>query len=163
MSGPRALDIMQKEVVTVSADLPLIDVHRLFVTDEIHGAPVVDETGELVGVISSADLLRAVAQEPQSVERDYLRELVEFSDPEWAAMSEDFQDRIAGMRASDVMTTDLVHVPPDATVGEIARMLCENRVHRVVVTDEGRLLGIISTFDLVSILNDPTYGEPYAV
>lgn len=155
--GPRALDIMQKDVVTVSADLPLIDVHRLFITDEIHGAPVVDEAGEVLGVISSADLLRAVAEEPRSVEGDYLRELIEFSDPDWTFMPADARNRISGVRASDVMTCDVVQVPPDAPVAEIARALCENRVHRVLVMDESRLVGIISTFDLVAGLNHPAY------
>ncbi len=67
------------------------------------------------------------------------------------------------MRASDVMTPDLVQVPRDPTIPEIARVLCENRVHRVLVTDGGRLIGLISTFDLVGVLNDPTHGESAAV
>ena len=57
---PLARDVMQTHLVTVEPELPLVDVHRLFVEEEITGAPVVDDTGRLLGVISSTDLLRAV-------------------------------------------------------------------------------------------------------
>jgi predicted transcriptional regulator len=76
---------MQEDVVTVSPELSLLDVHELFVWDEIHWAPVVDEDGKVVGVVTSADLLRAVADVHAGVgvEARYLRDLVEFSSPDW--------------------------------------------------------------------------------
>ena len=61
-----ARDIMQDEVVTVCPELSLLGVHQLFVAEEIHGAPVIDETETVRGVISSADLLRGnIAQRLQ--------------------------------------------------------------------------------------------------
>jgi CBS domain-containing protein len=151
-----AREIMQEDLVTVSPDLPLLDVHQLFVADEIHGAPVVAEDGEVVGVISSADLLRAVADEHASagVEANYLRDLVEFSSPDWVSMPADFQDRLRDIRVGDVMTREIVQVRPEAGLGEVARTLCDNRVHRVLVIQDARLFGIISTFDVVNELRD---------
>jgi CBS domain-containing protein len=151
-----ARDIMQEDVVSVSPDLPLLDAHQLFVADEIHGAPVVSDDGEVVGVISSADLLRAVADEHSSsgAEADYLRDLIEFSSPDWVSMPADFQDRLREVRVSDAMTTDLVTVRSDSSLGEVADALCDNRIHRVLVIDGTRLSGIISTFDLVGVLRD---------
>jgi CBS domain-containing protein len=147
---------MQTDVLTVSPELSLLDVHRLFVTDEIHGAPVVEETGEVSGVISSADLLRVVSEEhgTAGVAVDYLRDLVEFSGPDWSSMPGDFQDRLANLCVRDAMTEDVVEVGPDAKIGEVARVLCQNRVHRVLVLDDGELVGIISTMDLVGTLRD---------
>jgi CBS domain-containing protein len=52
------------------------------------------------------------------------------------------------------MTAAVVGVSPDATIGEVARALCENRVHRVLVIENDQLLGIISTLDLVAVLRD---------
>ena len=148
----RARDVMQEDVVTVSPDLPLLDAHQLFVSEEIHGAPVVDEEGALVGVISSADLLRAVAEEHGAarVEANYLRDLVEFSSPDWIAQPEDFQDRLRELCVADAMTTEVVQVSPDATLEEVAAALCDNRVHRVMVVESGVPVGVISTFDLVN-------------
>ena len=60
---------------------------------------------------------------------------------------------------SDVMTRDVVRVAPDATLGAVATALCENRVHRVLVIENDRLLGIISTFDLVGLLKDDPAQE----
>lgn len=148
----KARDVMQEDMVTVSPDLPLLDAHQLFVSEEIHGAPVVDDVGALVGVISSADLLRAVAEEHGAarVEANYLRDLVEFSSPDWIAQPEDFQDRLRELTVSDAMTTEVVQVSPDASLEEVAGALCDNRVHRVMVVESGIPVGIISTFDLVS-------------
>jgi CBS domain-containing protein len=148
----KARDVMQEDMVTVSPDLPLLDAHQLFVSEEIHGAPVVDDQGALVGVISSADLLRAVAEEHGAarVEANYLRDLVEFSSPDWIAQPEDFQDRLRELRVSDAMTTEVVQVSPDASLEEVAGALCDNRVHRVVVVESGIAVGVISTFDLVN-------------
>jgi len=154
--GRVAREIMQKDLVTVSPDLPLLDAHQLFVGEEIHGAPVVSDDGEVVGVVSSADLLRAVADEHASgsSEPDYLRDVIEFSSPDWVGMPEDFQDRLRDVRVSEVMTKELVSVGGAASLGDVARMLCENRVHRVLVIEAGRLAGMISTFDLVGLLSE---------
>ena len=154
--APTAREIMQEDLVTVSPDLPLLDVHQLFVADEIHGAPVVADDGEVVGVISSADLLRAVADEHASagVEANYLRDLVEFSSRDWVAMPSDFQNRLRDIRVEDVMTREIVQVTPDAGLGEVARTLYDNRIHRVLVIEDARLFGIITTFDLVNELRE---------
>ena len=57
-----ARNIMQSQVVSVSPDDPLPSVQRLFFEEEIHGAPVVDDQGRVVGLISTIDLLHAAAE-----------------------------------------------------------------------------------------------------
>lgn len=158
--GITARDIMETKVVTVSPDLPLLDAHRLFFEREIHGAPVVSDDGVLQGVLSSSDLLRAVSDEHSTgrIDSYYLREFVEFSGPDWANIPEDFQDRLREIRVSDVMTSEVVWVAPDADVSEVARTLCDQLVHRVLVIDDNRLAGLISTFDLVTLLREEPEG-----
>jgi CBS domain-containing protein len=153
-----AADIMQRDLVTVSPELPLLDAHQLFVSEEIHGAPVIDDSKAVRGVVSSADLLRVVAEEYGSggIAIDYLRDLVEFSGPDRAAMPEAFQDRLRELCVGDAMTYDVIQVSPDATLPEVAETLCDNRVHRVLVMDEDQLVGIVSTMDLVSVLREST-------
>ena len=91
----RARDTEPK-LLTVSPDLPLLDAHRLFVEEEIHGAPVVSDEGALLGVVSSADLLQAVADEHGAgrIDSYYLRDFVEFSGPDCTSIPSDFQDRL---------------------------------------------------------------------
>ncbi len=150
----RASDVMEKDVIGISPDDPLLVVHRLFVEEEIHGAPVVADDGQVLGVVTSMDLLRGVAEEHDTAraEPDYSRDLLEFSGPDWSSMPEDFQDRLNECVASDVMTEGVVAVHPDASIPEVARTLRDNHTHRVFVVDKGRLAGLISTFDLVALL-----------
>jgi CBS domain-containing protein len=158
--APNARDLMQSHVISVDPDTPLLDVDRLFVEEEIHGAPVVDETGKVLGVITTHDLLRAVQEEHDSAASGvvYYREDLEFSTPGWAHRSGDFQDRLRELRAGDFMREEVVAVGPGAGVPEVARTLRQNRVHRVLVLEEGRLVGIISITDLLSLLEKSSPG-----
>lgn len=150
----RARDVMQDFVLKVTADTPLIDVHRLFVEEEIHGAPVVDDTERLLGVVTSMDLLRAVEEEhgTAAMETTYFRDDFEFSGPDWTQHPEDFQDRLAQRTVADVMTPGGITVAPDAPVSDVAATMRKNHVHRVLVVDGEVLVGLISTFDLLAVL-----------
>ncbi len=149
-----ARDVMQSHVITVSPESPLLDVQRLFVEEEINGAPVVDDAGRLLGVVSTRDLLRATADEHDTAasETRYFRDELEFSGPDWGSVLEDFQDRLAERSVSEVMTSGSVAVSPSARIAEIAALMRRERVHRVLVAENGLLVGIISSFDLVALL-----------
>jgi len=148
-----AADIMQPATIQVEPETRLVDVTRLFVEEEISGAPVVDETGRIIGVISATDILRTLNQEHESPRSDptYFRDMLEFSAPDWVNTTEDFQDRLEELTAADVMQTSLVTVDEATTLPDIARLLRSNRIHRVLVVRGEFLIGIISTFDLLSV------------
>jgi CBS domain-containing protein len=145
---------MQTYLISVNPETPLLEVHRLFVDEEINGAPVVDETGRLLGVISSVDLLRAVEEEHDaaSAESSYLRDFLEFSGPDSQEGSSDFKDRLGERTVADAMTRGGITVSPETLVPEVAATLRKHRIHRVFVVDGGQLCGVISTFDLVALL-----------
>lgn len=149
-----AENVMQTSVVSVSPETTLGDVQRLFVEEEIHGAPVIGDDGAVVGVVTSADLLRAAEEERDTavVDRDYFRDDLEFSGPDWSGVPEDFQDRLANLTAADVMTSDVLTVARNAPIARVADVLRKHRVHRVFVVDDGVLAGVISTFDLLECL-----------
>jgi len=151
---PRASDLMEKHVVTVSPETPLLDVHRLFVEEEIGAAPVVDDEERAIGVITGADLVRALEQEHDTaaVDNTYLRDLVPYSSPDWDRAPQDFQDRLGQLRVSDAMTEGVVSVPPDTSAADVARTLREHRMHHLFVIDRGALLGVISSFDLMQLV-----------
>ncbi len=155
-----ARDLMQRQVLTVSPETPLLDVHRLFVEEEINGAPVVGDDGIVIGVISSHDLLRAVEEEHETgaAMPIYFRDHLEFSGPDWVSAPEDMQDRLAQLSVADAMTDQIVTVDVQASVAEVARTMRRNRIHRVLVVEDGRLVGILSTFDLVSVLEKEAGG-----
>jgi CBS domain-containing protein len=149
-----ARDVMQRDVITIEAAASLLDAHRLFVKQEISGAPVVDEDGRVVGVLSARDLLRALdeARDGEEVEALYFRDATEFSGSDWDAMPEDYHDRLAARTVSELMSPDVISVSPDAGIAEVARTLRANRVHRVLVATNDAFVGLISTFDLLALL-----------
>ena len=153
-----ASDIMQRQVVTVAADSPLLAVYRLFVEEDISGAPVVNETGDVVGVISSRDLLRVANETHDDAVMDlhYYEGAPSFKGEEWMTDIEEFEDRLTQRSVSQVMTTGAISVSRDTPINEIADLLLKHRIHRVLVldveNDEGPLVGIVSMFDMVSLL-----------
>ncbi len=150
---------MTDPVVSVGPDSSLPEVLRIFVAENIHGAPVVDDEGQLAGVITTSDLLRAQENERDAALAtvDYLRDVLEFSAPDWSGDVTDFQDRL-GIRTVEVMTKSVVSVPSDAPVADIARTLRENQIHRVWVKDAGRLCGVVSTLDLMAVIEQGCVG-----
>ena len=147
-----ASDIMQTQVVTVSPSDPLYSVQRLFFEEEIHGAPVVDETSRVQGMITSMDLIRAAMEESNSSKGVDFTDAFEQVGVPWEAASEEFQDRLGESVVADVMTESLVTVDPTTSVPEVALILRQNRIHRVLVVKGDNLLGIISSFDLIRLL-----------
>jgi len=149
-----AADLMTRAVVSVGPDTPLLEVYRLFVSEQIHGAPVMDEEERLIGVISSSDLLRAIEDERDTAvaSSDYLRDMLEFSGPDWGRGLTDFQDRLAQLTVADVMTAAVLSVQADTPISEVARLLRQHGVHRAWVEEKGRLCGVISTFDLLPLV-----------
>ncbi|HEY8495099.1 MAG TPA: CBS domain-containing protein [Myxococcota bacterium] len=150
----RARDVMQTSVATVQADTPLSHVGRFFVETGIHGAPVVDETDRLLGVISVTDLIRAVEETHESGAGAaiYFRDLLEYSGPDWTSAPQDFQDRLEQVTAGEVMQPDVITVTEDTSVPEIAKLMRENGIHRVIVVRDGQLVGLVSALDLVGLL-----------
>jgi CBS domain-containing protein len=149
-----ARDIMETRVITLSPNDPLSSVYRLFFDEEIHGAPVVDEQGRVLGILTTMDLLRVASDEGDTTRGDpsYLRELFELSEVDWEGTSDGFIDRLREHTVAEFMTEDVACVSTEASVPEIARTLRQNRIHRVLVIEGDILRGIISTSDLVALL-----------
>lgn len=149
-----ARDVMQTPVASVLPDTPLSQVARFFVEEGIHGAPVVDETERLLGVVSMTDLIRAVDETHESgaASAVYFRDVLEYSGPDWSSAPEDFQDRLEQVTVADVMQPSVVTVGEDTTVPEIAKLMRANGIHRVIVVRGDTLVGLVSALDLVGLL-----------
>lgn len=162
----RAKDLMERDIITVTPETRLLDVHRLFVEEEIHGAPVVGEDTLVRGVISTLDLLRLVRDELEpgagATSTSYFRDELPYSGPDWLGMPQDLQDRMQALTVADAMSRELVTVAPTASVDEIARTMLDHHVHRVLVCEDRVLLGVLTTFDLIRVLTRVPAIEPLA-
>lgn len=161
-ASSHARDVMTRDMIVVGPDTALLDIHRLFVEEEIHGAPVVDEEDQVLGVISTLDLLRATQEEADASGESrstYFSDGVSAAGVDWTELSEDPDERVKNLTASDIMTKEIVRVSPEATLREVARTMMTQHVHRVLVVAQGNLVGVITTFDLLRVLA----GEPMPV
>lgn len=151
-----AADVMQTSIVSVAPSDPIHTVQRLFYEEGIHGAPVVDDEGQLQGIITSTDILRAAAEahDVEPIEPAAFLDDLDLSHGVWGMAPDDFKERLQDSVVADFMTEEVVRVAPSASVASIARLLREHQVHRVLVVDDGRLCGIVSAFDLVALLEE---------
>jgi CBS domain-containing protein len=122
---------MQKTVITVSPELPVGELERLLSEEEIGGVPVVAEDGRICGVVSKTDVVRALAEHVEG------------------GIGELFPVELT---VEEIMTPSVVVVSPDASLSEVARVMIDGSLHRVLVADRERLVGIITPFDLLRVL-----------
>ncbi len=155
MTDMTVRELMNTEVLTISEGSSLTHLAEFLLDHEISGAPVTDETGELVGVVSLTDLATA-SSEGEGDEVDDFGGT--YFDRAW---SENLGEDLVGLRIStddrtvgDVMNRTLYTVDADAAVGEAARIMLESHVHRLVVTESSAVVGIITTSDLLTLLVD---------
>lgn len=141
-----AADVMTRGVVSVSPNSTVEDTARLMLERGISGLFVVDETGDLRGIVTEGDLLRRDEIGTQRHRPWWLRVFV--SPGRQAA---DFT-RSHGRRVRDVMTTEVIAVPTDANLDTVVAVMEEHRIKRVAVTENGRVAGVISRADLLRAL-----------
>ena len=144
-----AADVMTRNVITVDPGATVQAVAGLLSERGISGAPVVDASGQLVGIISEGDLLRRTeigTNAPGSVRRSWWLEDVA------TARARDYV-KSHGRTVRDIMTRDVVSVTDDTDLSEIARLLETNRIKRVPVLHDGKIVGIVSRSNLVRALS----------
>lgn len=134
-------EIMTKEVITVSPDASLKEIGEILKEKRISGIPVVDENGNVVGIVTLTDLLRILDQIYK-----------------WKEM----EKRVAGLKLSemreeekskakvrDIMTKDVFTISEDGTIDDVMRMMFGKGIHTIPVIKDGKLVGIMGKRDLI--------------
>jgi CBS domain-containing protein len=151
-----AEDLMSRTPTVVPEQMSLRAAARVLSLNQISGAPVVDAQGRLVGVISTTDFMRCL-------DRQFG---IAFSKPasknlvcEWEV------GHLEALPADAVrccMTTDPVTASLETSITELARMMMEAHIHRVVVVDDKRRpIGVVSSTDVLAAVArlQPDGGE----
>lgn len=154
MKAVTAGDVMTRHVVTLSDDRTVEEAAAFLVGHEISGAPVSDRNGSLVGVLSVTDIVRdrteasgeegaqaGLADEPHGWER--------LMNPEELKQ---LHLQHEGRLVRDIMTPTVFTVPEDLPVSEVARTMVVGRIHRLIVTNGKRPVGIVTPLDLLRLL-----------
>ncbi|WP_212526104.1 CBS domain-containing protein [Actibacterium sp. MT2.3-13A] len=136
-------DVMTKDVVTVTADTTVDEIVQTLLQHNVSAVPVVDKKNAVIGLVSEGDLMRRV-RDADAPRRSWWLE--QFAAPENSAA--EFV-KMKGRHAREVMTKDVVTVPEDMPVGQVARLLEKKLIKRVPVVRDGKLVGIVSRSNLL--------------
>lgn len=149
-----AEDVMSRPVEAIPAQMSLPEAARLLRRAQISGAPVVDKEGECVGVLSATDFVRAA--EHVGVAREHAQPSV---CSEWQMVDVDVLPDVA---VCDYMTPDPVTASCGTRITELARMLLDAHIHRVVIVDARRRpLGIVSSTDILAAVVHMGRRQPH--
>ncbi len=133
----KAKDLMSREVVTLSPLTEAGAAARVFTDRRISGAPVVGKDGEILGIVSQTDLTRFQADAPIA---------------HWGDVADGLNDRQRDETpVIALMTPHPVVCDEETPIEEVAHLMQERRIHRVLVSRSGRLVGIISAMDLLRV------------
>ena len=154
----RAEDIMTRDVVCVRAGTSLRELEKIFLEKSIHGAPVLDEAGELVGVISLTDIIYYHLTHGDRPFRDsdfYRAAELEKAFAGSGYQIEDYEIGLVGE-----MMTPVVHTAdPETPADVLARLMTEKGIHRVIVTRDGKVVGLVSAMDLLKVVAGTAGGR----
>ena len=158
MKYTQAKDLMTRDVQTVEADRPLHELADFFLTHGITGAPVVDEDDQLIGVVSMTDLAtHQNAANGHSVSTGvphdvYQTELAGQYAPEEVEGLRISETTTATVR--DIMTPEVYDVNPHTSVQQVASVMLRSEIHRLFVTRNGEVEGVITATDMLKVVRD---------
>ena len=140
----RVRDVMTTQVITVDRVTPYKEIARLLAEHRISGLPVLKMGREVVGVVTEADLVAAQAHTTRRLHSGNRRT--------WWPRGRQHPALIAG----ELMTSPAITIGPDATVPAAARLMSTHQVRRLPVVDaDGKLVGVVSRRDLLSVFLRP--------
>jgi CBS domain-containing protein len=124
MNSQAISTIMHKAVKIIGLDDTVAEVETLLNKEGLTWAPVIDETGQVIGVISATDLLRFHGRDRDPI----------------------------NTKAWQMSSYRPICVGPADAISDVARLMLEKQIHHVAVVDKGRLCGVVSSLDFVRLM-----------
>lgn len=128
-------DIMTPDVISCDLYTPIHEVARILTKKEISAVVVMDEGGELAGIVSQTDLVNV-------------------------RVHEDYWEHWRGLSAKHIMTKEVVTIDPESPIEEAARLMRNTGVHRLVVVErKGNKLTPVGVLSMTDIVREMARGE----
>ena len=142
----RAANVMTRRVVSVTPETSVVEAVRLMLENRISGLPVIDDAGQLVGIVTEGDFLR---RGETRTERHRPRWIEFLLGP--GRLAEDYV-RSHGRKVEQVMTREVATVTEETTLAEAVRLMEKRRVKRLPVLHRRKVVGILSRSNLMQAL-----------
>ena len=141
-----AKEIMTREVLTVSQNTPIKDLADLFIKHKVNGFPVLDENGELTGIVTEKNLIE------QNKNLHIPTVIALFDAVIYLESEKKFEEEMKRFNATqvkDICSTKVITVSADTDFNEIASLMAEKGVHSIPVVEGKKILGIIGKLDII--------------
>ncbi len=142
----RARGIMNRKVITVRPDTSVEELGRLFIEKNISGAPVIDENGNLYGIVTENDLI-------SKEKRFHIPTIIRIFDAIIPLQSDAAVEReikkMAATTVGDICTREVITVDEESSLNDIATIMTEKKIHLLPVLKDGKLVGIIGKKDVI--------------
>lgn len=150
MKALQVRQAMTPDPISVSPEAPVAEVAKVMIDNDIGGLPVVDEDGDLVGIVTESDLI----VQDSNVK---FPSFVHFLDgyvfvPGSLRRFEDKFRKAVGATAGELMTENVISVEADDSVEDVATLMTDKKLKRFPVVENGKLVGMITMADIVRLI-----------
>ena len=145
----KAADIMTADIITVTPETPVRELARILSLHNISGVPVVDNAGNLLGVVTENDLIDQTKKLHIPTVVTILDSVFYLENPD---RMEKEMKKIAGTTVLDIYSSDIITVSEDTSLDEIATIMAEKNIHTLPVVREKKLIGVIGKKDIIKTL-----------
>ena len=150
-------EIMSTKVVCVTADLSLEELTHLFVEHGISGAPVVDDRGKTIGVVSKTDVVRECYEHADDGAQEVMPLRIYSEQGSMYELGEGFHSvPVSGASVRDIMTPVAYTLGASTSISQAAALMAFEGIHRVPIVAEpdGEIVGVLSALDVLRWLGE---------
>lgn len=142
-------EVMSRKVVTTTPKESLVKLVKKFIRHNFHTFPVVESEGQVVGTVDYEDIMKVFVPHNPALEK-LLKSTHLYSIGETDILEAELPEDIGtSVTVADIMETDIVTIGSEEDLSELRSKMKQYNVERVPVIDEGRLVGIITLFDVI--------------
>ncbi len=147
--GKTAKDIMTKDVIVVEEDMKVYRLIELFNDNKIGGMPVVNKERELVGIVTKSDILGLFLDFDIDLKLKIgLNDILNLKKEEDSA--EDVPETETEVKY--IMTPNPITISEDTPIEKLAEIMIDKKIHRIIITRDKSIVGIVSSIDLLHYL-----------
>ena len=145
----RVRDIMTTDVVQVSPDANVSHIALLMSEYGISGVPVVDDGGQVLGVVTELDMIVRNTRFKMPAFITFLDAIIYLETP---GHYRERVEHVLGTTAEEIMSEPAVTIGPDASIEDLSELMVDRRMNPVPVVESGRLVGIVSRSDIIRVM-----------
>jgi len=143
-------DIMTRDVITIKGTTTVREMAAIFDTKHFGTLPILDDAGELVGIVTTSDLV----EQDRPLHIPTVISLFDWVIPLGgeSVLQRDL-DKITAQTAAELASTDVITITPTETVSAAAEIMSSKKLHTLPVVEGKKLVGVVSRIDIIRSMN----------